>query len=37
MRETGNVDFFKKNGYLLRGELKDGPKGHNCYELFKNI
>lgn len=32
-----NVDFFKKNGYLLRGELKDVPKGHNCYELYKNI
>ena len=32
-----NVDFFKKNGYLLRGELKDIPKGHNCYELYKNI
>ena len=32
-----NVDFFKKNGYLLRGELKDVPTGHNCYELYKNI
>ncbi len=32
-----NVDFFKKNGYLLRGELKDVPKGHNCYELYKVI
>ena len=32
-----NVDFFKKNGYLLRGELKDVPKGHNCYELFKKF
>ena len=32
-----NVDFFKKNGYLLRGELKDVPKGHNCYELYKEI
>ena len=30
-----NVDFFKKNGYLVRGQLKDVPKGHNCYELFK--
>ncbi len=30
-----NVGFFKKNGYLLRGELKDVPKGHNCYELCK--
>ena len=32
-----NVDFFKKNGYLIRGELKDVPKGHNCYELYKII
>ena len=32
-----NVDFFKRNGFLLRGELKDIPKGHNCYELYKNI
>ncbi len=31
-----NVDFFTKNGYLLRGKLKDVPKGHDCYELFKN-
>ena len=32
-----NVGFFKKSGYLLRGELKDVPKGHDCYELFKMI
>ena len=32
-----NVDFFKKNGYLLRGELKDVPKGHDCYELYKTV
>ncbi len=32
-----NVDFFKKNGYLLRGELRDVPKGHSCYELYKVI
>ena len=32
-----NVGFFKKNGYLLRGELKDVPQGHDCYELYKNI
>ena len=32
-----NVDFFKKNDYLIRGELKDVPKGHNCYELYKTI
>ena len=32
-----NVGFFKKNGYLLRGELKDVPKGHDCCELYKMI
>ncbi len=32
-----NVDFFKKNGYLLRGELRDVPKGHSCYELYKML
>ncbi|MBQ7671076.1 MAG: GNAT family N-acetyltransferase [Clostridia bacterium] len=32
-----NVGFFKKNGYLLRGELKDVPKGHDCYELYKKF
>ena len=32
-----NVDFFKKNGYLVRGELKDVPKGHDCYELYKKF
>ena len=32
-----NVGFFKKNGYLIRGELKDVPKGHDCYELYKKI
>ena len=32
-----NVGFFKKNGYSIRGELKDVPKGHNCYELYKMI
>ena len=32
-----NVGFFRKNGYLLRGELKDVPKGHDCYELYKVI
>ena len=30
-----NVGFFKKNGYLPGGELKDVPKGHSCYELYK--
>ena len=32
-----NVDFFHKNGFLLRGELKEVPEGHNCYELYKMI
>ncbi len=32
-----NLGFFQKNGYLLRGELKDVPKGHDCYELYKNL
>ena len=32
-----NVGFFRRNGYLIRGELKDVPKGHNCYELYKKI
>lgn len=32
-----NVGFFRKNGYLPRGELKDVPKGHDCYELYKMI
>lgn len=30
-----NVAFFQKNGYLIRGELRDVPKGHDCYELCK--
>ncbi len=25
------------NSYLLRGELKDVPKGHDCYELYKMV
>ena len=32
-----NVAFFQKNGYLIRGELRDVPKGHDCYELYKMI
>ncbi len=31
------IDFFQKNGYLTRGELKDVPKGHDCYELYKTL
>ena len=32
-----NVDFFRKNGYLLRGELRDVPRGHSCFELYKML
>lgn len=32
-----NVGFFQKNGYQLRGELKDVPKGHDCFELYKML
>ena len=32
-----NVGFFKKNGYQIRGKLRDVPKGHDCYELYKMI
>ncbi|MBR3136056.1 MAG: GNAT family N-acetyltransferase [Clostridia bacterium] len=32
-----NVDFFRKNGYLVGGELKDVPQGHDCYELYKTV
>ncbi len=32
-----NAGFFQKNGYLTRGELKNVPEGHNCYELYKMI
>ena len=32
-----NVGFFRKNGYLTRGELRDVPEGHSCYELYKNL
>lgn len=32
-----NEGFFEKNGWLVRGELKDVPKGHDCFELYKTI
>ncbi len=32
-----NIGFFQKNGYLVRGELKDVPEGHSCFELYKMI
>ncbi len=30
-----NVGFFLKNGYTVRGELEDYPRGHRAYELQK--
>jgi GNAT superfamily N-acetyltransferase len=32
-----NIDFFRKNGYTVRGELEDYPKGHTAYEIEKRI
>lgn len=32
-----NEGFFKKNGYTVRGTLKDYPAGHCCFELEKRI
>lgn len=32
-----NVGFFLKNGYTVRGELEDYPKGHRAYELEKRL
>ena len=32
-----NIDFFRKNGYTLRGTLPDYPKGHTAYEIEKRI
>ena len=29
--------FFTQNGYTVRGELPDYPKGHHAYELEKRI
>ena len=31
------VGFFRQNGYTVRGELPDYPKGHSAYELDKRI
>ena len=30
-----NVEFFKKNGYKIAGEIPDLPKGHSFYILEK--
>lgn len=32
-----NIDFFRKNGYAVRGTLEDYPKGHTAYEIEKRI
>ena len=32
-----NVDFFRKNGFAIHGELEDYPKGHSAYELGKRL
>lgn len=32
-----SVGFLLKNGYTLRGELEDYPKGHHSFELQKYI
>ena len=32
-----NIDFFRKNGYAVRGKLEDYPKGHTSYEIEKRI
>ena len=32
-----NVGFFLKNGYTVRGELEDYPRGHRAYELEKRL
>ena len=32
-----NVDFFFKNGYKASGELKDLPKGHSSFIVYKDL
>ena len=32
-----NIGFFKKNGYSVAGELKDFPKGHTFYYVYKDL
>ena len=32
-----NVGFFQKAGYNVAGELKDLPKGHNFYIVYKDL
>ena len=32
-----NIDFFKKQGYAIRGEFDDLPRGHRSFELMKTL
>ena len=32
-----NIDFFFKNGYKASGELKDLPKGHSSFIVYKDL
>ena len=32
-----NVGFFLKAGYHIAGELKDLPKGHSSYIVYKDL
>ena len=32
-----NVGFFRKNSFAIKGELKDYPRGHCCFELEKRL
>ena len=32
-----NIDFFKKQGYTIRGEFDDLPRGHRSFELMKML
>ena len=32
-----NVGFFLKSGYQIAGELKDLPKGHSFFVVYKDL
>ena len=32
-----NAGFFRKNGFDIKGELEDYPRGHRCFELEKRL
>ena len=32
-----NAGFFLKNGFAVKGELEDYPKGHHAYEMEKRL